>query len=350
MNDSLALDMQPATRLVEQPTPPAREAPVASYRRTGTPPPRIGGSVARTLPPASIESRLRLGAPGLFEASGADTRARFVDLVRKRLGALINDALTAVFGQIGAVAARLDPDEQSKLQDLALTVRVGTDDLVARAAALLPPSQLVAILAHACEAHTPNSLDALRCREAVYGGVDTLAREALLDLASDAVDPTTTLLRRLVATHTIGLFDASSHLATETVARLQARCLGLEVVREGQGARDRLDGKPSTKDKLISAIHQGQIATATALLASAAGVSRATVQAAICLRTAKGIVSLAWRAGLDCQFAATLQSALGRLPPDQILQPTACGEFPLTEPEMLWQCRFLARSQNTFAA
>jgi glycerol uptake facilitator-like aquaporin len=66
------------------------------------------------------------------------------------------------------------------------------------------------------------------------------------------------------------------------------------------------------------------------------------IERACALRTAKGIVSLAWKAGLTVQTAIALQVALAHLPPDMTLRPAQDGGFPLSEEEMRWQLGFLA--------
>ena len=77
------------------------------------------------------------------------------------------------------------------------------------------------------------------------------------------------------------------------------------------------------------------------MLAVKAEVPVAVVERACALRTAKGIVSLAWKAGLTVQTAVVLQVALAHLPPDMTLRPERDGSFPMTDDEMRWQLAFL---------
>ena len=349
MNDALALDAPVATK----PTKPVTRglAWASTTRRKPVSSALPADSVPRPTAPVSIEAKLRIGAPRLLMRSDETTTTRFVDLVRSHLHACLDNALTAFRRQVGVTAAALDDHQRMALQDLALTVR-DVDDLVPQAASALSPSELVAILASACEAHAPDSLDASRCRQAALDGRNPLAREAMLDLATAGpAEHAAALFRHLVATHAIGVFELSGRLTPETIERLRAACHGPEIEpADIAGDRARLDGDLSLRERLVESLRQGQVALATGFLASAAGVTRATVDAAICLRTARGLVSLAWRAGLDARCAASIQSVLGRLPPDQIIHATSSGAFSLTEPEMLWQCRFLARSQRTVTA
>ena len=65
------------------------------------------------------------------------------------------------------------------------------------------------------------------------------------------------------------------------------------------------------------------------------------IERACALRSAKGVVSLAWKAGLTAQTAVVLQVALAHLAPDLVLRPGQEGVFPLSEDEMRWQLAFL---------
>jgi hypothetical protein len=67
------------------------------------------------------------------------------------------------------------------------------------------------------------------------------------------------------------------------------------------------------------------------------------VERAASLRSAKGIVSLAWRGGFSMRAAVALQSVVARLAPDAILSAAPGGNFPLAPDEMRWQIDFLAR-------
>ncbi len=354
MNDSLALDPSADQRSILasliKPTlaaslPNRRKSASLSERREDEP-------ASPPSPAALIIGRLRAGAPALIDRASIATQARFTGLVSKRLVCCVGSALVAFQGEVGELAASLDPGQRLALQDLALTVRPSMDDLVGEAAAAITPSELVAILADACEAHAPDGIDSLRCRDFVYAAANPLAREAMLDLARfGATHASDRVLDDLVAAHMIEAFAASPSLSPTTIEKLRERA-GKGRSSEGDGAagaRGRIDGSLSAVNMLVKAVAEGS-SSASALLASAARVPREIVDAAICLRTAKGLVSLAWRAGFDPELSVTIQRTLGRLPPEQILRPIEPGVYPLTEAEMLWQCRFLARTQHAFTA
>lgn len=99
--------------------------------------------------------------------------------------------------------------------------------------------------------------------------------------------------------------------------------------------------------RLDEAAFQAAIAAADpvrlgSMLAVAAGVSPTVVQRAIRLRSAQGLVSLAWKAGLPMLVAGGLQAVLGGLPAGQALPAARDGGYPMTAGEMAWQLDFLS--------
>ena len=78
---------------------------------------------------------------------------------------------------------------------------------------------------------------------------------------------------------------------------------------------------------------RGFVSTA---LAVKAGIVEAMVGKVLEARSAKGVVALAWKAGLSPDFAVQLQTRLGGIAPPDVLRPRG-GAFPLTEEEMTWQ-------------
>lgn len=97
------------------------------------------------------------------------------------------------------------------------------------------------------------------------------------------------------------------------------------------------------EDTALEAARRGDTRFATALLAVAAGTPLSVVDRAASLRSAKGLVSLAWKAGFSMRVAAALQTLLGRLGPEAILPPGPGGGYPLAIEEMRWQLDFLGR-------
>jgi uncharacterized protein (DUF2336 family) len=92
---------------------------------------------------------------------------------------------------------------------------------------------------------------------------------------------------------------------------------------------------------ILEAVRRNADKEAMAMLAAKAGVSLAVVERACVLRSAKGVVSLAWKAGLTVQTAVVLQMALAHIAPDAVLRPGQNDGYPLTDDEMRWQLAFL---------
>jgi uncharacterized protein (DUF2336 family) len=94
-------------------------------------------------------------------------------------------------------------------------------------------------------------------------------------------------------------------------------------------------------DAILEALRRNAGKEASILFAVKANLPVSVIHRACALRSAKGIVSLAWKAGLTAQTAVALQTALAHLPPDLILRPGQEGRFPLSDDEMRWQLAFL---------
>ena len=352
MNDSLTLVRPERTR-----RPKPKAVTIASLRTAtlgGTVPRPANvvplrnhciGPVASVAPADLIIERLRAGAPALLAHADEATHSRLAQLVIKRLDSMILDATSAFRLRVGEVASAACEQDAVLLQDAALTVRPQSDALFAEATRAMSPAQLLAIVAAASEEHDPDGIDAFRCRHAVTSSVGTLVREAMLDLAS-AMETSSFAVERAVTAHMVRLLGADGLLPTALLDALAGHSQVTGAHLSTAGHADDTPPCSSLLRALAGADHEASVA----LLASAAGVPVETVQTAIFLRTAKGLLSLGWRAGLNAHQAASLQDLLGRLPPDEILRPATDGGFPLTGPEMLWQCRFLGRSQRAFAA
>jgi hypothetical protein len=80
------------------------------------------------------------------------------------------------------------------------------------------------------------------------------------------------------------------------------------------------------------------------MLAVAATLPVSVVDRAVRLRSAKGLVSLTWKAGFTMRTAAVLQTVLARLAPETVLPAGPGGSFPLALEEMRWQIDFLSRT------
>ncbi len=108
-------------------------------------------------------------------------------------------------------------------------------------------------------------------------------------------------------------------------------------------ARARVVAGRLTEAELLGVAGRGEARLAAAMLAVAADVPMALVERVCTLRSAKGVVSLVWKAGFSMRLAVPLQALLARLGPGGLLAPGPGGGFPLAIEEMRWQLVFLGR-------
>lgn len=101
------------------------------------------------------------------------------------------------------------------------------------------------------------------------------------------------------------------------------------------------DAGQLTEAKLLEMVAAGESRMVAAILAVASGVTLAVIDRATTLRSAKGLVSLAYRAGFTMHAGSLVQAALGGLGPAEMLVPTPDGGFPLSASEMDWQIELL---------
>ena len=133
-------------------------------------------------------------------------------------------------------------------------------------------------------------------------------------------------------------------LAKEVKKRLKAREKGAKG-KAGQGddevspterAKD-LEAKGELTEALIAkALGGGDRGFVAAALAEKSGLAESAITKVLDAQSAKGVVSLAWKAGLSAEFAVQLQTRLGGIAPGDLLRPRG-GGYPLSEEEMTWQ-------------
>jgi hypothetical protein len=92
---------------------------------------------------------------------------------------------------------------------------------------------------------------------------------------------------------------------------------------------------------ILDALRCNATGAATAMLAVKADVPLHVIERACALRSAKAMVSLAWKAGLSMPTTVVLQSMLTGLSPELVLRPDDGGGFPLPIEELRWQLAFL---------
>jgi uncharacterized protein (DUF2336 family) len=170
--------------------------------------------------------------------------------------------------------------------------------------------------------------------------IDVLVRRTDLDpkLAAD--------LRARAVRRMEGAADAPADCSTArpaggggtAVLRAPPKETTASVEAAAHAAREQADAGTLTAEAVLRAAQRGETEAAAAILAIAAGVPRVAVHRATSLRSAKGIVSLAWQAGFSMADATALQPAL--------LRPGPSDRFPLAVEEMRWQIEFLVKTAS----
>ena len=191
--------------------------------------------------------------------------------------------------------------------------------LLAANGALQGPAVLAAVLAHPAPDLRETALDAL------LGPVPSTA----LDQACRAV-----CIGQLVAA--LDRLSAKDGQRPDWRRQLEAPPAGAE--------RPLLPRhEDATEAALLAALRRGDNRAAIDLLAAAALVPVESIDIAIGLRSRRGMVSLAWKAGFSMQAAVLLQSQLAEIACGSVLTATEDGGCPLSRGEMAWQIGFLAR-------
>ncbi|MEW5726800.1 MAG: DUF2336 domain-containing protein [Pseudomonadota bacterium] len=134
--------------------------------------------------------------------------------------------------------------------------------------------------------------------------------------------------KRLDEMEAVGPAKAEARKASEeTAAMMRAKTL------MAAGTLDE-----STIDTALSG---GDTAFVTAALSLLAQVPVSVVRKVIDTKSAKGMVALAWKAGLSPDMSVHLQTKLVRLTSSRVLHPRGHA-WPLSADEMTWQLEFLA--------
>jgi len=339
---------------------------------------------------ALLAQKLAALLPGLpgTEAGAIEQRAYAT------LASLVTDEAVRVRAAIADVVRDLPDAPRDLILTLARDAAVPVSDPVIRLSPLLTPEDLLALIADPPNPATTVSVARrpglnAEVADAIADGAHAAAIAALLSNRSAAIREATldNLITRaaehaewheplvhrpaLPARAARALTDIVATHLLQTLARREdldptvLRTIGQRLDRSIAAGRvsplsapDMADEQATaaatalaasggiSEDTLLGAVQRGEARFAAALLATAAGVSLAVVDRAASLRSAKGLVSLAWKAGFGMRVAVPLQSLLARLPPAAVL-PAAPGEiFPLASEEMRWQVDFLSRGEK----
>lgn len=97
-----------------------------------------------------------------------------------------------------------------------------------------------------------------------------------------------------------------------------------------------------TADAILDAIEEGRKRFAEMALAKCAGLERTTVARAVAQKSAKGLLSLVWKAGFSPEEAVAVQIRLAGIPPDDAVGADEDGNWPLSDDDMEWQLEFFS--------
>ena len=148
-------------------------------------------------------------------------------------------------------------------------------------------------------------------------------------------------LSRIVADHLLEVLSRRDDLDPALAAELRDRIASRMDPGSEPPGQDDPEGQP-TETALLEVAREGDARQAAAMLAAAAAMPLSVVRRAATLRSSKGMVSLAWKAGYSMKAGYALQILLARLSPGAALKPGPGNSFPLSVQEMRWQLDFLS--------
>jgi uncharacterized protein (DUF2336 family) len=101
-------------------------------------------------------------------------------------------------------------------------------------------------------------------------------------------------------------------------------------------------GVPEGEEAIAAAIARGDHRGVSAALSRDAGLPKIQVERMLQSQSAKGVMALAWKAGLPVRLAVQLQLRIAGIAPRSALNPREGVLYPLSEEEMTWQIEFFA--------
>jgi uncharacterized protein (DUF2336 family) len=317
----------------------------------------------------------KLGA--LAPTLSAEARTRLQQDTLKTLTALARDEAERVRAAIADVVKDMPDAPREIILCLARDQAVTVSEPVIRFSPLLTNEDLLALVAGSAVAHLAiarrreigmDVSDALIARgtdeviQALLTNGSAHIREAALDLLAErsvtvpewhgplvnrpALPPAAVrTLSRIVADHWLETLAARGDVPPQLASELRARLN--ERLHRGATTETAMDSPSAPLEAdLMAAIREGDAPKAAAMLARAAGTPLAVVHRAATLRSAKALISLAWKAGFSMKAGYALQMLLARLSPGAALKAGPGNSFPLSVQEMRWQIDFLTSAQR----
>jgi uncharacterized protein (DUF2336 family) len=332
---------------------------------------------------ALLARKLGLLVPALSASGQERLRRQTLDT----LTALAEDETVRVRAAIADAVKDLPDAPRAVILRLAHDAEVMVCEPVIRFSPLLTSDDLVSLVAAAPSSGTGVavarrlSIDAAVSDAVAAGGTDDAVlvllmngsaqiREATLDaLVERSVehpdwhdplirrpvlsDQSVKTLARIVADHVLEVLAARSDLDPALAAELRARVSARlqrppeaaePAARTAEPAEAARTAKPTEAD-LLAAAGEGDVRKAAVMLAAAAEVPLPAVRRAATLRSAKGLVSLAWKAGFSMQTGYAMQVLLAGLSPGAALKAGPGNSFPMSVQEMSWQVDFLSSKE-----
>lgn len=290
----------------------------------------------------------------------ADVLATMPEAPRELILRLASDTAISVAGPVIGLSPLLTTEDLLALIDcpptaatvLAVARRPGLPEAVSDAiVATANVAAIRTLLANPQAAIRESTLDALIARAASHKvwHAPLVRRPELSEKAARALSE---IVQAELLAELAHRADLSPALATDLGRRLADRLTEVAGPRtnpppsflaeaESLAARGAL-----TEQALLEAVRLGEPAIVAARLAVAARVPLAVVEHAMALRSAKGLISLLWRAGFSMKAAEPVQALLTGLAPANLLAPGPAGSFPLGVAEMRWHVDFLRGTQS----
>ncbi len=361
----------------------------AAVALNGAAPGRINGLLAKDRDERVrilLARKLTALIPGLSQVE----RAQLYQETWDTLNMLVADEATRVRAVIADAVKELPDAPRAQIRQLAQDADLSVYEPVVRLSPLLSTEDLLALVTKPPAAGTVLAV-ARRARlepavsDAIAGTADTAAIRALLDnplaqireatldaLVARSVDHpdwhaplvrrpslpprAAKMLSEIVSAHLLAELATRADLPPSLAEELRQRvAVRLAPDREPGRPRDMTAEEALTEAqrlasrgildeaKLLEAVQRGESRFVASLLAVAANLPVSVVDRASTLRSAKGMVSLVWKAGYSMRAAVAVQTLLARLAPDDVLHPGPADNFPLAIEEMRWQLDFLAR-------
>ncbi len=344
---------------------------------------------------ADLDERVRslLGRKlaGMLPRLSQSHREEVARQARETLERLVGDETARVRAAIADVVKDMPDAPRELILRLARDSAVGVSGPVIRLSPLLTAEDLLGLLARPPTLETPRqiagrpNLEAAVC-DAIAATADpsviaemlanpsAAIREATLDALVDRAAEQTAwhapLVRRpaltgraawalsdMVADELVGELSRRADLPPTLAAELRQRLARVPagdeaarptVSREAAWLRATRMAADKTldEDAMLIRVEAGETVLCVAMLAVAAGVAVDTVERAMSLRSAKGLMCLVHAAGWTIRAAKAVQTLLGKIPPGMVLGSTAEGAFPLSDEEMRWQLDLLKRPRK----